>query len=68
MKIPEFKIDLMEPTPEEKKNGWTAKTLTEYHRDIERHDRDKIFSMMDERRKQRPRYQNHRYSPHKWRR
>jgi len=28
-------MDIYEPTPEEKKNGWTPETIEAYHRDLD---------------------------------
>ena len=52
-----------EPTPEEKKNGWTRSTLKAYILGRQKEQSQNIF------RKEvaRPSEQNHKYQPHKWR-
>lgn len=42
-------IEMIEPTPAEKANGWTAETLTEYHRDREANSSMKIYGEYKER-------------------
>ena len=52
-----------EPTPEEKKNGWTRSTLKAYILGREKEQAHSIFK----KKVIRPREQNHKYQPHKWR-
>lgn len=60
---------LVEPTDEEKKNGWTAKTLTAYL--AERMAGQTLavdVNSLHRQKARRPNSQNHSYSPHRWRR
>jgi hypothetical protein len=52
-----------EPTAEEKKNGWTRTTLKAYILGREKEQSQNIFK----KKVIRPREQNHKYQPHKWR-
>jgi len=55
----------MIPTEEEKKNGWTEKTLTLYLKEREKaHFQNTFESGKPE---PRPERQNNQYSPHRWR-
>ena len=56
--------DLLEPTPEEKKNGWTAQKLTAY---VLGRETAQFQAIDPENRKLRPVSQNHRYNPLRWR-
>lgn len=57
---------LIEPTEDEKRNGWNAVTLTAYvhERDIEQRLK---MDPHHESRAMRPRAQNHKYNPKRWR-
>lgn len=55
--------DLLEPTLEERNNGWTAKTLTAY---IKERTEAQTEAILGER-KVKPKSQNHRYNPKHWR-
>jgi hypothetical protein len=52
-----------EPTPDEKKNGWTRSTLKAYILGREKEQSQSIFK----KKVVRPNEQNHKYQPHKWR-
>ena len=60
--------ELIEPTEDEKRNGWTAETLTQYHAerragqalDIDPNSLQRSLA-------RRPQQQNSKYSPHRWR-
>jgi hypothetical protein len=54
---------LVEPTPEEARNGWTAETLTEYRESIA----PEIAALFGPRRPPLPTRANSGYSPHRWR-
>lgn len=59
---------LVEPTPDEARNGWTAETLTEYLTERRaanslKNDKDSLQNRMAKM----PARQNNRYSPHRWR-
>lgn len=56
------KIDLIQPTPEEKANGWDAETLTEYIRDRETNSTMMIYGEY----KERPTRANSRYKKLRW--
>jgi hypothetical protein len=58
---------LIEPTDEEKRNGWTAESLTKYLKDQERAQSERIDPHSEVRRV-RPTTANGRYSPFRWRR
>ena len=58
----------IEPTEEEKKNGWTRETLTQYL--AERFAAQSLAVDVDSlhrRTARRPNEANHRYRPHRWR-
>ena len=55
--------DLIEPTAEEAKNGWTAETLTTYVAEREKARSELIVT----RRPVKPRMAKSKYSPHRWR-
>jgi len=60
--------ELIEPTSEEKKNGWTAKTLSAYL--TERLAGQSLavdVNSLQRRVGRRPNEQNHNYNPHRWR-
>lgn len=60
--------ELVEPTDEEKKNGWTAETLTAYL--TERLAGQSLavdVNSIHRRAARRPTEANHRYRPHRWR-
>lgn len=62
------KTDLIEPTKDEKKNGWTAETLTQYV--AERNAGAELKTdphSLERRMERRPRAQNTQYNPHRWR-
>jgi len=59
---------LVEPTEEERRNGWTAKTLTAYL--AERQAGQSLsadVNSLHRQRARRPSKQNHQYRPHRWR-
>lgn len=58
--------EVVEPTPSEARNGWTAKTLTEYLR--ERHAAQTLWvDPTSYTRRVKPQRQNMAYSPFRWR-
>jgi hypothetical protein len=60
--------ELIEPTDEEKRNGWTAETLTEYI--AERRAGQSLHAdpnSLQSRIARRPAETNHTYNPHRWR-
>lgn len=60
--------ELVEPTDEERRNGWTAETLTAYL--AERRAGQSLAADPDSLHRQtarRPGEANHRYNPHRWR-
>lgn len=60
--------ELVEPNDEERKNGWTAETLTAYL--TERLAGQSLtidVNSIQRRMGRRPSEQNHRYRPHRWR-
>ncbi len=60
--------ELVEPTDEERRNGWTAETLTQYIADRAAAAELKTDPHSLHRRlARRPTRQNHKYSPHRWR-
>ena len=67
--------DLIQPTPGEKANGWTPKTLTAYINECEKAQAGLILGgtymlngqCHDYREPQRPTQQNNKYSPLHWR-
>ncbi len=64
---PETMGQLVEPTEDERRNGWTAETLTAYL--AERNSaQERYIDPHDESRRRRPNAANSRYRPHKWRR
>ena len=59
---------IVEPTEEEKRNGWTAETLTDYL--IERNAGQSLgidVNSLHRRIARRPQVQNHKYNPRRWR-
>ena len=59
-------MDKIIPTEEERRNGWTDKTLTAY---IASREKDQ-FNMIDPnspQRRTKPQVQNFKYNPHRWR-
>lgn len=62
-------MPVIEPTPDEARNGWTAETLTAFHAEQRaaealKHDRASLYSRVTTR----PGHQNKgRYHPHRWR-
>ncbi len=59
-------IELVEPTADEARNGWTAETLTEYLAERAQEDAKLAFRMFD-RKPRRSRWANSKYSPFRWR-
>lgn len=60
--------DLVEPTDEEKRNGWTAESLTTYLAEREAGQSLSIdVDSLHRRSARRPTTQNHRYNPKRWR-
>ncbi len=60
--------DVIEPTDEEKRNGWTAKTLTKYLNERKAGQTLAVdMNSLHRRIARRPTEQNHRYRPHRWR-
>ena len=58
----------IEPTEEEKKNGWTAKTLTAYLAErMAAQSLNVSIDSLHRRNARRPQEANHRYRPHRWR-
>ena len=58
----------IEPTDEEKKNGWTAKTLTAYLTDrIAAQSLNVNVNSLHRQVARRPQETNHHYRPHRWR-
>jgi len=58
---------LIEPSDSEKANGWTKETLTKYL--MERNAMQSLkIDVHNPMRQVRPSIQNHKYSPHRWRR
>ena len=57
--------DLIEPTDEERRNGWDAETLTAYV--AERNRARDIWMDPHERPRHRPALANSKYSPFRWR-
>ena len=55
---------MIEPTEDEKKNGWTAESLNAYRRERARASFLKVY----EKPEFKPAVQNHTYNPLKWRR
>jgi len=59
---------LVEPTEEERRNGWTAKTLTAY---LAERQADQSLSVdvnsLHRQVARRPNEQRHKYNPHRWR-
>lgn len=62
----EQNIGLIEPTEDEKRNGWTAETLTAYVRDQAASAEMRVDPHSAMRRKT-PKRANSKYSPFKWR-
>jgi len=56
----------MLPTPDEVRNGWTEKTLTDYLKDHKDSGKD-LIDMNSDSRRVRPQTQNHKYNPKRWR-
>ena len=62
------KQKLVEPTDDEKRNGWTAEELTEYLAGrLAGQSLDIDVNSLQRRVARRPTRQNSRYSPHRWR-
>ena len=59
-------IELVEPTPDEARNGWTAESLTEYLRD-QKAAQSMRMNPHSAMRKQPPRRANSKYRPLRWR-
>ncbi len=59
----DFMAELVEPTEDERRNGWTTETLTIYLAERERAQSEAFFNPP----KRRPRRANSRYSPFRWR-
>jgi hypothetical protein len=59
--MPETKR-VIEPTDEEKRNGWDAETLTDYLEEAEKRQLSNVFTPP-----QKPHSQNHKYNPLRWR-
>ena len=58
----------IEPTEEEKKNGWTAKTLTAYLSErLAAQTLNVDVNSLHRQVARRPREANHHYRPHRWR-
>lgn len=58
----------VEPTEEEKRNGWTVKTLTAYLAERQAGQSLSIdVNSLHRQLARRPNEQNHRYKPHRWR-
>ena len=58
----------IEPTEEEKKNGWTAKTLTAYLAErLASQSLNISVDSLQRRNARKPQEANHRYRPHRWR-
>jgi len=60
--------EMIEPSEEERKNGWTAETLTQYL--AERHAAQEMavdVNSLHRRTARRPDEQQHRYNPLRWR-
>ena len=60
--------DLIHPTEEEARNGWTADALTDYVRRQSASQRGVIFFDPAHRKPPRPATANGDYNPHRWRR
>lgn len=61
--------ELIEPTEDEKKNGWTADTLTAYLTErLAGQSLSADVGSVHRRAARRPNVQNHHYRPHRWRR
>ena len=59
---------LIEPTDEEKRNGWTSETLTTYLAERQAGQELAIdVNSLHRRIARRPNQQNHKYNPHRWR-
>jgi len=57
-----------EPTEEERRNGWTAKTLTAYLAERQASQSLSVdVNSLHRQAARRPNEQNHRYKPHRWR-
>lgn len=54
---------LMEPTPEDIRNGWTAETLTAYHAERKRANDGVIARNPEYRRPEKPQKANSKYKP-----
>lgn len=60
--------NLVEPTAEERRNGWTAKTLTAYLAERQAgQSLDVDVNSLHRQAARRPSEQNHRYKPLRWR-
>lgn len=66
MTAAEAEVELVEPTEDERRNGWTPESLTEYLRE-QRAAQSMRIDPAGEMRRQRPRAANSRYRPHRWR-
>ena len=57
-----------EPTESEKRHGWTAETLTAYLAEREAAQGQAVdINSIQRQRQRRPRIQNHKYNPKRWR-
>lgn len=56
--------DRIIPTEGERRNGWTSETLTRYVRAQEESAANRVLNPEP----QKPRFQNSKYNPHRWRR
>lgn len=60
--------ELIEPTDEEKRNGWTAEALTAYLAErLAGQSLSVDVNSLHRKAARRPDVQNHRYRPHRWR-
>ena len=59
--------EVIEPTNEERRNGWDATSLSKYIAEQRQAESEIAFAMFDKRRF-RPKWANSKYSPHHWRR
>lgn len=60
--------DPVEPTEEEKRNGWTTESLTAYLAERQAGQELAIdVNSLHRRLARRPNQQNHKYNPHRWR-
>ena len=62
------RVDPVEPTDEEKRNGWTSESLTAYLAERQAGQELAVdVNSLHRRLARRPTEQNHRYRPHRWR-